>query len=103
MKKAVIGCALALGLVLGGGGAALAGETTGNGGAVPGAGHSNSECSFSGRDLPDDIEGNPLGFDDDAVTGGHVQSYGMFVRAGLKGMVPSPGLACRGGGAGMAG
>ena len=34
--------------------------------------------------------------DDDAVTGGHVQSYGQYVRAGLKGEVPSPGVACRG-------
>lgn len=97
-KKMMLGCALALGLVLGGGGAAFAGETTGNGSAVPGAGHANSECAFSGQDLPDDVEGNPPGFDDGAITGGHVQSYGMFVRAGMKDMVPSPGMACRGGG-----
>ncbi|KJL47515.1 hypothetical protein RS84_02309 [Microbacterium hydrocarbonoxydans] len=97
MKRSVIGCALALGLVLGGGGAAFAGETTGNGGDVPGAGHANSACAFSGQDLPDSVEGNPPGFDDDAVTGGHVQSYGMYVRADMKGMVPSPGMACRGG------
>jgi hypothetical protein len=96
MKRSVIGCALALGLVLGGGAAAFAGETTGGGTPVPGAGHANSECAFSGRDLPDDVEDNPPGFDDDAVTGGHVQSYGMFVRAGLKAVVPSPGMACRG-------
>lgn len=102
MKKLMIGAALALGLVLGGGGAALAGETTGHGTAVPGTGHANSECAYSGRDLPDDVEMNPEPWmDDDAITGGHVQSYGMFVRAGLKGMVPSPGMACRGGGAGM--
>jgi hypothetical protein len=97
MKRSVIGCALALGLVLGGGTAAFAGETTGNGSDVPGSGHANSACAFSGRDLPDSVEGNPPGFDDDAVTGGHVQSYGMYVRADMKGMVPSPGMACRGG------
>ena len=98
MKRAVIGCIVALGLVVGGGaGAAFAGETNGKGDPVPGAEKANSACAFSGRDLPDSIEGNPPGFDDDAVTGGHVQSYGMYVRAGLKGEVPSPGDACRGG------
>src|SRR5690349_14631647 len=89
MKRAVLGCIVALGLVVGGGaGAAFAGETNGKGDPVPGAEKANSACAFSGRDLPDSIEGNPPGFDDDAVTGGHVQSYGMYVRAGLKGEVP---------------
>ena len=38
MKRAVIGCIVALGLVIGGGaGAAFAGETNGHGGDVPGA------------------------------------------------------------------
>lgn len=99
MKRIAIGCLMALGLVVGGTTAANAGEYTGNGGEAQGANHASSACAFSGRDLPDDIENNPLPeFDDDAVTGGHVQSYGQFVRAGLKGapFVPSPGVACRG-------
>ena len=53
---------------------------------------------------------NPPGFDDDtlAARGNQspagqaryhgVQSYGSFVKAGLKAMVPSPGQACRGNG-----
>lgn len=99
MKRAVIGCIVALGLVVGGGaGAAFAGETNGKGDPVPGADRANSACAFSGRDLPDEIEDNPVPeATDDAVTGGHVQSYGMYVRAGLKANVPSPGDACRGG------
>lgn len=97
MKRVTIGCIVALGLVLGGASAAQAGETTGNGRPVPAPDHASSACAFSGQDLPDAIEGNPdPAFDDDFVTGGHVQSYGQFVRAGLKAMVPSPGVACRG-------
>ncbi|MGV8911213.1 MAG: hypothetical protein ACOH14_01235 [Rhodoglobus sp.] len=46
MKRAIIGCILASGLVLGGAGAA---------------------CAYSGQDLPDSIEGNPPGFDGDFV------------------------------------
>lgn len=99
MKKTMLTCALALGLVLGSGGAALAGEYTGGGNDNRGGDNSHSECSFSGRDLPDAVEGNPAGFDDDDVTGGHVQNYGMFVKAGMKGVMPSPGVACRGAGA----
>lgn len=98
MKRVAIGCIVALGLVLGGASAAQAGETTGNGKPTPAPDHASSACVYSGQDLPDEIEGNPPGFDDDFVTGGHVQSYGQYVRAGLKGdpMVPSPGIACRG-------
>ena len=97
MKRAVIGCIIGLGLVIGGGaGAAFAGETNGHGGDVPGAETASSACAFSGRDLPDAIEGNPPGFDDDTYTGGHVQSYGQYVRAGDKALFPSPGVACRG-------
>lgn len=96
MKKAVLGCALVLGLVFGSSGAAMAGEYNGNGDYVPGGDKGKSACSYSGRDLPDKSEGNWPGFDDDEVTGGHVQTYGMYVRAGLKGFVPSPGEACRG-------
>ncbi|WP_353826352.1 hypothetical protein [Agromyces sp. SYSU T0242] len=99
MNRAVIGCILGLGLVVGGtAGAAFAGETNGKGEPIPGAHKAHSACAYSGQDLPDEIEGNPPGFDDDEVTGGHVQSYGMYVRAGLKGdpIAPSPGIACRG-------
>ncbi|MFD5213507.1 hypothetical protein [Microbacterium sp. NPDC058345] len=97
MKKMTIGAALALMLVLGGGSAAMAGEYTGNGGDTPGGDRAQSACHYSGRDLPDDVEMNPVpAADDDMITGGHVQSYGQYVRAGLKGMVPSPGEACRG-------
>ncbi|MEV7631704.1 hypothetical protein AB0N64_04760 [Microbacterium sp. NPDC089318] len=97
MKKTVIGCTLALMLVIGGSGAAMAGEYTGNGGDVKGGDNAHSACHYSGRDLPDDVEMNPLPeLNDDAVTGGHVQSYGQYVRAGMKDMVPSPGMACRG-------
>ena len=96
MKRFVIGSVMALGLVLGSAGVASAGETTGNGSPVPGAGHASSECAFSGQDQPDAIENNPPGFDDDFVTGGHAQSYGKSVSHGLKAFVPSPGVACRG-------
>lgn len=97
MKKTAVGAALGLMLVLGSAGAATAGEYNGQGGDVRGGDGAHSACHFSGRDLPDAVEGNPFPFlDDDAVTGGHVQSYGMYVRADMKDMVPSPGMACRG-------
>ena len=97
MKRAVIGCIVALGLVVGGGaGAAFAGETNGNGDPVPGAHKASSACAFSGRDLPDAEENQPPAFNDDEYTGGHVQSYGQYVRAGDKALFPSPGDACRG-------
>ena len=95
MKRAVIGCIVALGLVVGGGaGAAFAGETNGKGEPIPGAHKASSACAFSGQDLPDSIENNPPGFDDDNAQG--VQSYGQIVRAGGKAFAPSPGVACRG-------
>jgi hypothetical protein len=96
MRRAVIGCALGLGLVLGSALSAQAGETTGNGKDAQGAIQAHSVCAFSGRDQPDSVENNPKGFDDDFFTGGHVQSYGQYVRAGAKDQFPSPGVACRG-------
>ncbi len=96
MKRATVGVALAAGLLLGIGGTAFAGETTGNGTPVKGGDKAHSACRFSGRDLPDEEENNPPGFDDDAITGGHVQSYGQIVSFGLKDAFPSPGIACRG-------
>jgi hypothetical protein len=97
MKRVVIGCLVALGLVVGGGaGAAFAGETNGNGDPVPGAQKASSACAFSGQDLPDAEEDQLPEMNDDFVTGGHVQSYGQWVRGGYKSVVPSPGDACRG-------
>jgi hypothetical protein len=96
MRKLIIVCALAAGLTLGVGGTAFAGEVNGKGESFPGAHKARSECAFSGQDLPDDIENNPPGFDDDAIMIHGVQSYGQFVSQGLKAVVPSPGDACRG-------
>ena len=109
MKKALACAIVAIGLVLGSGGAAMAGETTGTGGDAQGAANASSACAFSGLDVADVDEGNPFPeANDDAVTvrGNQapagmerfhgVQSYGSIVRAGGKGMAPSPGEACRG-------
>ena len=89
------------------GGTAFAGEYNGsNGNDTSAPTHANSVCAYSGLDHADSIEGNPPGFNDDAVAvrgnqspGGvdryhGVQNYGDYVRAGLKGVVPSPGTAC---------
>ena len=97
MRRAVIGFVVAGSVVLGTGAVAGAGEINGKGEPIPGAHVAHSACAFSGRDLPDSIENNPPGFNDDAFTGGHVQSYGQIVSFGLKGEFPSPGIACRGG------
>ena len=108
MKRSMGICAVAAGLVLSGAGVANAGEVNGNGKDIPAPDRAASECVFSGLDTADGIEGNPPGFDDDALAmrgnqspGGvdryhGVQSYGIYVRAGLKGVVPSPGMACNG-------
>ena len=111
MRRCIASCAVAAGLVLAGAGAASAGEVNGQGKDIPAPDRSSSECVFSGLDTVDSVEGNPEGFDDDALAvrgnqapGGveryhGVQSYGIFVRAGLKDVVPSPGMACNGSGA----
>ena len=96
MKRIAIGCVVVLGLVVFGASPAQAGETSGNGKTVPGAANASSACAYSGQDLPDELENQPEEFNDDSVTDGRVQSYGRFVSHGLKDMVPSPGLACRG-------
>lgn len=108
MKKTLACAVVAIGLVLGSGGAAMAGEVNGNGDDIPAPGNARSLCVFSGQDTIDAIENppdsphyNPM-FDDDAVgmrgsqkNGFHsVQSYGAFVAYGLKDVVPSPGQAC---------
>jgi hypothetical protein len=96
MRRIAWSTLMALGLVLGGMSTAYAGETNGRGDPIPGADNAASECAFSGRDLPDSVENNPPGYDDDAITIHGVQSYGQFVSQGLKAFVPSPGDACRG-------
>ena len=108
MKRLIGTGVVAAWLVLSGAGAAKAGEVNGNGDDIPAPARAASECVFSGLDTADTIEDNPEGFDDDALamrgnqsSGGvdryhGVQSYGIFVRAGLKGVVPSPGMACNG-------
>ena len=113
MKRLIEIAAVAAGLVLVGAGAASAGEVNGNGEDIPAPERAASECVFSGQDTQDaplGTEINPPGRNDDALAergnqspGGvdryhGVQSYGMFVSAGLKGVVPSPGMACNGSG-----
>ena len=108
MKRVMWSCAIAAGFVLAGASATNAAEVNGNGDPIPAPDRAASECVYSGQDTADSIEGNPPGFDDDALAergnqspGGvdryhGVQSYGIFVRAGLKDVVPSPGMACNG-------
>jgi hypothetical protein len=98
MKRTAAVCLCAFGLVLAGSTAAQAGEYNGKGGVVPGGVKGKSACSYSGKDVPDAVENNPEGFDDDALTSqkNFTQNYGLFVSLGLKGVVPSPGVACRG-------
>ena len=96
MRRAMIGLVVAASVVLGTSATAHAGEVNGRGEPIPGAHNASSECAFSGRDLPDEIENNPPGFDDGAIAIHGAQSYGQFVAAGLKDAVPSPGEACRG-------
>ena len=108
MKKTLACAVVAVALVLGSGGAAMAGETRGNGDPNDNSGQPHSACHFSGLDVADAGEGNPPGFDDDWAgergnqsPGGMdryhgVQSYGAFVSSGAKDFVPSPGEACRG-------
>lgn len=69
-------------LVVASSASAFAGETTGNGKTTQAPSHSNSICSYSG--LNDDQTEEP----------GRTQSYGQLVKAGLKGVLPSPGVAC---------
>jgi hypothetical protein len=54
--------------------------------------HAKSICSFSGLNENPDAESPPF----PAGEGGRVQSYGDYVKEGLKGAdhVPSPGIAC---------
>jgi hypothetical protein len=96
MKGSTKTALLSVGLCLGVAAPAFAGEYDGRGNPVPGGVNGKSECSYSGRDVLDTVENNPPGYNDDALTGGEVQSYGRLVKLGLKGEFPSPGMACRG-------
>lgn len=111
MKRLIATFAAAAGLVLGGAGVASAGEVNGNGAEIPAPDRAASACVYSGLDSEDNVgEVNPPGLDDDelAMRGNQspggvdrfhgVQSYGIFVRAGLKEFLPSPGMACNGSG-----
>jgi hypothetical protein len=95
-KQKMVGFVASLAMVGAMAGAAAAGEYNGKGEPVPGGVKGKSECSYSGRDISDDLENNPPGFDDDAFTIHGVQSYGQYVSQGLKAFIPSPGQACRG-------
>ena len=97
MKRAVIGCIVALGLVVGGGaGAAFAGETNGNGDPIPGAHKASSACAFSGQDLPDAEENQPPEFNDDVYTRRPRSELWAVRPSRRKALFPSPGVACRG-------
>lgn len=96
MRRMVMTTLLTGVLVCSSGTAVFAGEYNGKGGFVPGGENGRSECSYSGRDVDDDVEGNPPGFDDDWAGADYhgVQSYGQYVSLGLKAFLPSPGHAC---------
>ncbi len=102
MRRIAVGSLMVLGLVMGSTSAAFAGEYTGQNPSRdnPGGDKARSICSFSGQDQPDSIEDNgPNGEGDDDFVAIHgAQSYGQWVVAGFKGVVPSPGEACRGNG-----
>jgi hypothetical protein len=69
----------------------IAGEIKGNGERIEHRAETGkSDCKYSG--LNDDLYdvGGPE-YDEDAP---RVQSFGQFVRQGLKGVLPSPGVAC---------
>jgi hypothetical protein len=78
-------CALAL---VGTAGAASAGEITGNGKFKDVKG--KSICAYSGQN---DGYHDPT-HQEFPGDNARVQSYGQLVKAGLKGMLPNPGMAC---------
>jgi len=108
MKRVIGTCAMVAGLTFSGASVASAAEVNGNGEDIPAPGQAASECVYSGLDTADALEDQPPQFDDDALAergnqspGGvdryhGVQNYGIFVKAGMKDIVPSPGVACRG-------
>jgi hypothetical protein len=112
MKKIALGCLVVAGLVFGSAGAAVAGETRGNGDPNENSGQPHSACHFSGLDEADSVEQNPPPLNDDAVgmrgnqaPAGEeryhgVQNWGAFVQADAEGFLielgAHPGQACRG-------
>ncbi len=93
MRKRLLAVAMCAAAVIGTSGtAAFAGEITGPSSPTGGLGgptaapeHANSICAFSGLNHPHAGEAPS-----------RVQSYGQLVHMGLKGVVPSPGVACNG-------
>ncbi|MGN6577471.1 MAG: hypothetical protein ACTHKG_17510 [Nocardioides sp.] len=88
-------------LIVTGAGAASAGEITGpprdgfaTGDWTPIADYvANSICAFSGLNAYHPAGG---GFPEKEPAYPAVQNYGAFVKAGMKGVVDSPGVACNG-------
>jgi hypothetical protein len=67
--------------------AMLAAPALAQGQVERGPDHANSICSFSGQNDTPNAE---------FPEGGRVQSYGQYVRYGLKSEEPSPGTLCNG-------
>jgi hypothetical protein len=67
--------------------AMLAAPALAQGQVERGPDHANSICSFSGQNDTPNAE---------FPEGGRVQSYGQYVRHGLKSEEPSPGTLCNG-------
>jgi hypothetical protein len=71
MRKAIVGAVVAAGLVLSSGGAALAGERTGNGKETPAGDKARSACAFSG------LEDNDF---ESPVVPGVTQNWGQIIK-----------------------
>ena len=82
MKRIILRLAVTAILVL-----ALAEPVFAQGEVERGPEHANSICSYSG------LNDEPERTDEE---GGRVQSYGQYVKQGLKSSEPSPGLLCNG-------
>ncbi len=82
MKRIILRLAITAILVL-----ALAEPAFAQGQVERGPEHANSICSFSGLNDEPELP---------APEGGRVQSYGQYVRQGLKATEPSPGTLCNG-------
>src|SRR5258707_1264299 len=94
-KLAIATAVSTLALVGLSGGAASAGEITGNGKPTAGPAHANSICVFSGKN---DDPTAPLDGSGPNGPGGVSQSYGQDVKLGLASPHEfKPGDACRGG------
>jgi hypothetical protein len=87
LRKLTVACLGSVALLAAGAGPAFAGEITGNGKPTSALTHANSICAYSGQN---DTPSDPF------PEGGRVQNYGQLVRMGMKGQLPSPGVACNG-------